>query len=464
MTTRETRQREQVREALTTIKLPAPAPFQLERLRDPARFRIWLSGRRSRKTTTAFLGALLGLGPIDPATGIPLYPGAIHGANIWVVGLNAPQAGSFWRLVSGTLGPIAEDVSVIERRVVLPGGGAIQVRSAAHPDALVGDVRGLNGVVLDEASKFHPDVWAKAIRPALADTHGFAFFTTTPDAANTWFRDLFEAAKNNPEWKVWQTASTINPYFDEREIERSRADGMSEALLRQEYGGEWVTFAAARTFDFDAAVHLRECGYRYGMPLVCSLSFACAPPAWIVSQSDLSRGEPEYVFDEIASTQDQSLRGLIAEFKRRYPQHANGQNVRFYVGVRERDGAGYSDHSIIRSAFPKAGLWNTGDTRPDKDTINATNLLLRGPNGEVRASIDPRCVRLRRDLENVVNEPETFRVDPSSGNGAYAAAWADSVYRRYPLFQNGPLLNPPVVSTLDAMDRHVLDKLRKAGS
>lgn len=394
-----------------------------------------------------------------------MFRGCLDGATIWWVSSSWPVATSIWRAAKGILSPAAVEVSEAERRILLHGGGSLTIKSAMNPNGLIGSIDGIDGAVLDEAARHDPLVWQRSIRPALADTGGWAMFLSTPLGMNH-FYDLFQMAGETEGWSRWQEPSFANEAFDVREIDRARAEGLPSLLIDQEFYARFVATGLSRTYHaFEVATHVRECAYRPGMPLDCAVSFAVAPPAWIVSQGDIARGYDEHVLDEIAPpADDTSMRALFAAFKSKFPQHANGQGVRFYVGVRERDGASYSDHEILRGAFPRAKLYNTGDVRADKNAINAANLLMRGPSGEVRAAIDPRCTKLLRDLEHVTNAADSFKVDASNGLGAFASAWGAGVERRYPLFAGGHLLKTPVVSSLDAMDRHVLDKLRKAGS
>ena len=73
-------------------------------------------------------------------------------------------------------------VSETHRRVTLPGGGVLQVRSADDPDSLRGE--GLDFLVMDEAAYIKEDAWIEALRPALSDRKGSALFISTPAGRN----------------------------------------------------------------------------------------------------------------------------------------------------------------------------------------------------------------------------------------------------------------------------------------
>ena len=92
-------------------------------------------------------------------------------------------------------------ISETERRIDLPKGGVIAVRSAHHPDNLRGD--GLDFAVLDEAAFIDPRTWPEVVRPMLATTRGAALFLSTPHGHN-WFWDLYRIGLD-PEEHEWQS-------------------------------------------------------------------------------------------------------------------------------------------------------------------------------------------------------------------------------------------------------------------
>ena len=67
-------------------------------------------------------------------------------------------------------------ISETERRIDLPGGGMIAVRSAFHPDNLRGE--GLDLVVFDEAAFMPPQIWTEIVRPMLVSAPSAAPFSS----------------------------------------------------------------------------------------------------------------------------------------------------------------------------------------------------------------------------------------------------------------------------------------------
>ena len=186
----------------------------------PARFRVLACGRRRWGKTR--LGAALCLKT------------AADGGRAWWVAPSYPMSVVGWRLIHRLALQIpGAEILKGDRRVTLPGGGEIQVRSADNPDSLRGE--GLDLVVLDECAFIHEDAWQEAIRPALSDRKGRAMFISTPKGRN-WFWRVWQRCidEHDPEWHGWQLPTAANPYIDTAEIEAAR-QGLPERVFEQEY-------------------------------------------------------------------------------------------------------------------------------------------------------------------------------------------------------------------------------------
>lgn len=167
--------------------------------------------------------------------------GAVDGGKVWWVAPDYPTATEIWRdLKKATRGAIIGR-SELERRVELPGGGSVTVRSAHEPDKLV--AAGLDGCVIDEAGKVPGEAW-DFLRPTLADRQGWCIFIGTPRGFN-WFHKLFERAGSAPGWARWQRPSSDNPLMTAEEMAKAKDD--APRLYGQEYqarfecpeGAEW---------------------------------------------------------------------------------------------------------------------------------------------------------------------------------------------------------------------------------
>jgi phage terminase large subunit-like protein len=173
---------------------------------------------------------------------ILLIERALAGRIGWWISPTYRMADDVWRSLKASLAGVATDKSESMRRLDLPGGGVIRVRSGHDPDALRG--AGLDLAVLDEAAYLHPDVWRAAIRPALADRRGEALFLSTPRGRN-WFWGLWMHGQTaaHDQWKSWRFSTTANPLIDPAEVEAARAQ-LPERIFREEYLAEFLDDAA----------------------------------------------------------------------------------------------------------------------------------------------------------------------------------------------------------------------------
>lgn len=182
-----------------------PHKGQMQILTAPARFRVVACGRRFGKTET---GKLLVLAAA-------LY----HGKTCWWLAPTHQMASQVWRDLKAMLRHVpALQISETERRIDLPFGGQIAIRSTHDPDNLRG--AGLDFAVLDEAAFMHPSVWPQVIRPMLADRRGGALFLSTPRGKNFYW-ELFKLGidPEEPDWAAFHFTSYDNPHIPRAELD-----------------------------------------------------------------------------------------------------------------------------------------------------------------------------------------------------------------------------------------------------
>ncbi len=124
-----------------------------------------------------------------------------------------------------------------DMQIEMDNGSMWQLCGSDRYDSLVGsDVR---GVTFSEWALCDPRAW-DYIRPIIRANGGWVRFITTYRGRNHAFR-MAQKLKNNPEWFV--DIRTIEdtcdndgtPILTEADIQAERDEGMSEALIRQEY-------------------------------------------------------------------------------------------------------------------------------------------------------------------------------------------------------------------------------------
>lgn len=148
-----------------------------------------------------------------------------------------------------------------EMYIEMPWQSRIEVRSAEHPEHLVGEA--LDGVIMSEAAKHKRETWERFIRASLADHRGWATFPTTPEGHN-WLYELwlFGQDQNIKEYISWRFPSWENPivYPGGRQdpeillIEKTTA----EEWFLQEIGADFASFVGKIYSEFDETVHVKN--------------------------------------------------------------------------------------------------------------------------------------------------------------------------------------------------------------
>ena len=223
---------------LGTQILDQPYPLQAEILHHPARFKVVAAGRRFGKTEI----------------GKHLLFRALEGNNKigWWIAPTYNTAAQVWRDLTNTLAPLNPTISPAQRRIDLPGGGYIAVRSAHNPDRLRG--AGLDYAVLDEAAYMSPALWPEVVRPMLLERRGGAAFLSTPFGHNH-FWELYKLGldPDQDEWKSFRFPSTANQNIDAAELEALRAI-TPDLVFRAEYLAEFVDHMGAVFRNIDAVL------------------------------------------------------------------------------------------------------------------------------------------------------------------------------------------------------------------
>jgi Terminase RNaseH-like domain/Terminase large subunit, T4likevirus-type, N-terminal len=234
----------------------APHARQVQVLKSGARFDVVCAGRRWGKSLTGPHKKVVKMFLRKPTLG-------------WVVAptydLGEKEFRVFWHiLVEQMKVPVEKtktfyNVRTKDFRITTQWGASVEVRSAEHPDSLVGE--GLDWVIMAEAAKLKQSHWEKNIRPALADKRGDAIFVSTPEGYN-WFYDLWKRgqSRKHPDWwsiksPTWENTTVFPGGREDPEIVEAY-DTLAEQFFMQEYGAEFTSFAGRIYSEFDEGYHV----------------------------------------------------------------------------------------------------------------------------------------------------------------------------------------------------------------
>jgi hypothetical protein len=153
--------------------------------------------------------------------------------------------------------------------IQFPWNTRVEVRSADHPENLVGDA--LDWVIMSEAAKHKPETWERFIRPALADRRGGADFPTTPEGYN-WLYDLWMYGQDPevPEYESWRFPSWANTAIypdgeNDPEIRLLRKTMSPEGFL-QEIGADFGSFVGKIYPEWDVQRHVSSVKFNPAWP------------------------------------------------------------------------------------------------------------------------------------------------------------------------------------------------------
>ena len=234
--------------APATLRLKQLHPGQTQVRAAKARFKIVACGRRWGKT--------------ELGKNIILMTALRGKQRCWWLSPTHLMASQTWRDFKADMRQIpGSAINNTERRIDLPSGGMIAVRSAHHPDNLRGE--GLNLAVLDEAAFMDGRVWTEIVRPMLATTRGRALMLSTPFGRN-WFYEVFSRGLDpsfQGEWRSFHYGTDTNPMIPPDELESIRRSA-SERIWRVEYLADFLDDSGQVFRGIRAAVDATP----YGLP------------------------------------------------------------------------------------------------------------------------------------------------------------------------------------------------------
>jgi len=249
-----------VREKRVKIKLYEPHAGQAHILKNKRRFNAVPCSRRFGKTELI----------IDVK--FPLIWPAISGD--WVIGMFSPVLKDFkksWLEIVTLYDSLIEKVNNQDNVIYFKSGGQLWLWSLAN-ESQKNNGRGwpFNRVIYEETQKIPNEVlrhnWVEAVRPALSDKLGDAWFIGTANGQDNFFhRMCCKGAKNgdcqfnsdgepdlvlndaedefldNEDWITFRMVSTTNPIMSQKEVDSALGE-MDEQSHKQEYYSHFIRF------------------------------------------------------------------------------------------------------------------------------------------------------------------------------------------------------------------------------
>ena len=169
--------------------------------------------------------------------------------------------------------------------IQFPWNTRVEVRSADHPENLVGDA--LDWVIMSEAAKHNEDTWERFIRPALADRRGGADFPTTPEGYNWLYKQwMLGQDPSLPEYASWRFPSWANSAvypggINDPEIKLLKRTMTPEAF-DQEIGADFGSFVGKIFPEWNIQDNVKEVKFNPAWPNYMAIDWGYTNPAAFV--------------------------------------------------------------------------------------------------------------------------------------------------------------------------------------
>jgi hypothetical protein len=362
------------------------------------RFKILCCGRRWGKTT-------FGANEMTAALMNPEEPGYY-----WIVGPNYVQGEKEFRIVySNIVNKLGFGTKVKKQynvpqglmRLEMPWGTILEVKSAERQESLLGE--GLHGVIMAEAARHSRSTWEQYVRPALSDHKGWAIFPSTPRGYN-WFQGLWlmgQVPSINVNYESWRLPSWSNPIAfphgrDDAEIAEVE-ENTSPQFFAQEYAAEFTAFVGKIYDEFIPKIHVIQIEYNALWRNYWALDYGWTNP-FVCLDIMVDPDDNVYVWREYQakykSTFDHSL--VLQARPNPFGFHLDG----IFGDPRGPDQAATIalHHGPVSSAAPK-----TADTFSEwtQGVETVKRWLKIRPDGRPKLFIDPSCVDLTRQMEQL---------------------------------------------------------------
>ena len=347
-----------------------------EIVKHPAKRKVLVAGRRFGKSHLSFIWLLL--------------RGLEENERRWIVTPNYRQGrNTTWKLMRQMFREYDCKINETDLSVKMPNGSEVAIRGAENENSLRGV--GLTMVVMEEYSYIKPHVWDEIIYPTLTTTDGDAFFIGTPNGYDHLYDAYLRGQSNDPDWKSWQYTTVDGGYVPEEEIKKAKSM-MDERAFKTEFLASFETTGNRAAYNFDRNTHVRK-AEQLSSSLFWGMDFNVDYMSAVLG-CEYSNGTIHY-FDEIRQTNSNTEEMAKAMMK-------VAPNVPVYpdaAGSARSTTSNRSDHSILKEF--RFQVISKKANPPIKDRIMSLNRILKDANGRVRMTVDPKCIHLIKDLEQV---------------------------------------------------------------
>ena len=345
-------------------------------LNDPSRFKVLVCGRRWGKTILSLMYLLK-----DPFQ---------EGERRWFITPTYRQGKMivFPILRQMFAGFTGAKLNESEMSVVFENGAELAVKGADNEHNLRGVE--LTKCVMDEMAYIKPHVWEEIVYPMLATTQGSVLFIGTPSGYDVMY-DLYSKGQTDPDWRSWQFKTIDGGFVPAEEIARAKRT-MDATLFRQEFEASFESTGNRAAWNFDRQIHVKKATEMSSyLWWGCDFNVAAMTAVLACQYTD---GTIHY-FNEVV-IKNSNTEEMARKMK------AIAPNIEVYpdpAGKARSTTSNRSDFAILQDF---GFLIRAKKSHPSHiDRLNALNRKLLDATGNVTMTVDPKCVYLIKDLEQV---------------------------------------------------------------
>jgi len=350
-----------------------------EILTHPARFKVVTAGRRFGKSILGLMFLLKGQ--------------MLPGENRWYITPTYRQGRlTVWPILKSIIrnqsGWKINETDLSVSRL----GATIAIKGSDSADSLRGSE--LSRVVLDEYAYQKSGVFEEVIYPMLTTTEGSVMMIGTPDgfSANNFYDYFIKGQGSDPKWKSWQYKTIEGGFVSNEELELAKSN-LDERAYRQEFMASFESSANRAAWAFDRSEHVKT-AKDYSSYNIIGMDFNVDYMSAVLA--NVYGDGTIHFYDEIRR-ENSSTELLCNEMKEKWP--TVNEVYPDPAGVARSTTSSRSDHQIIRD---HGFLVYAKRRHPShRDRLNALNRKLKDAKGDIKMTIDPKCLYLIKDLEQV---------------------------------------------------------------
>ena len=395
--------------------MPLTAP-QKKVIKDDARFRVLITGRRFGKTYLA----------INELAKFASQPNK----KVWYVAPSYRQAKAIcWSVLKEKMiqHKWVKSINHSDLTITLKNNSQITLRGSDNENSLRGV--GLHGLVMDEFADISKETWYEVLRPTLSDTKGHALFCGSPRGFGNWSYELYKMGETNKDWKSFQYTTLEGEQVSEDEIEQAKQD-LDLRTFQQEYEATFVNYSGMIYYNFSRDKNIVEKYSKNSGILHIGLDFNVDPMSAVVCVIENDR---IFVIDEI-QIYSSNTNEMSDEIKTRYK---NKQIVVYpdpSARQRKTSAGGMTDLAILKNSGFDVRCKSTAPLV--RDRINAVNSKLKNVNGKSSLFIVKSCKNAIKSIERQIYKEGTHIPDKDSGYDHMNDALGYLVEYNFPLKRN----------------------------